>query len=201
MVLPEDIERHITNDFSHGTVASIVSNPGHCCFFWCCAPCAIYAQRQEMLQMTGEPYVCCAGVCPCLGFEKPVEERAWLIAEVCCCPGFALAGNRFMVQTRLNRRNSKLDSCLKIFNEVVTCEFAILRLCFDCSKERENIVKGACCVCSVTHCQNAAEISDFKNGKFAYQPPSPGLVAELPVHFTSAGRPKEANAPVQMQPM
>jgi hypothetical protein len=201
MVLPETIERHLKEDFDKGAIESIATDPMQCVFYCCCQPCAVYAQRQDMLQITGEPYVCCAGVFPCLGFEKPVTERAWLMAEACCCLGCAQAGNRFMVQTRLNRRNSKLDHLLKIFNEVVSCEFMLLRLCTECSNEREDICKGACCVCPCTHCQNAVVISEYKNGKKTYETPSNDLIEELPVHFTSAGLRKAAEAPVQMQPM
>lgn len=73
-VLPNEIERHITIDFSKGQIAAIVTNPLDCCFFYCCAPCAVYSQRRDLLELTGEPYVCCAGTCPCLGFEKYMAD-------------------------------------------------------------------------------------------------------------------------------
>lgn len=201
MVLPDEIERHITNDFQKNSIESMTADPFNCLFFTCCQPCAIYAQRQEIIELTGEPYVCCGGIWPYCGFEKPAPNRNWLIAEACCCTGLALAGNRVLVQTRLNRRNSDIDNAVKICNECVTCEFWMFRHCMECSKEREIICKAACCVCPCTHCQNGITLAEVKTSKDPYNGPATGLIEELPVHFTNAGLRKPAEAPTQMAPM
>lgn len=199
MVLPDVIERHITKDFEKNTVESVVADPVTCLFYSFCTPCSIYAQRLELLDLTGEPYVCCAGAWPCCGFEKPVQDRTWLLAEACCLSGCAQAGNRLMTQTRLNRRNSEVDNFFKCCHTCVEWEFKLFRLCTECSDEQEKIAKGACCVLPCTHCQNAVSIRETK--KESYEGPSSNLIEELPVHFTSAGLRKPADAPSQMQPM
>jgi hypothetical protein len=89
--------------------------------------------------------------------------------------------------------NAGIDKVMKIFNCVASCEFMILRLCMNCSPERENIVKGAFCVCPTAHCQSAAESSALRSGKFSLEPP--------PADFENAGLRKAADAPVQIQPM
>lgn len=200
MPLTTDVEQHLTGHFNHGPISSVCANPGACCFFYCCTPCSIHAQRKDILAITGEPYVCCGGTWPCCGFDKPRSSSACLIAEVCCMPGMALAANHFLVQTRFNKRNSSLDNCCKIGNVCVTCDFCILRLCCNCSKEAENLVKGATCICPCAHCQNADAISEFKSGKIEYRGPPAALINELPNHFTTVGR-GPAVAPVQMKPM
>ena len=201
MPLPESIERHLTGEFKHAQLSSWCSVPGECCFFCCCPNCAIYAQRKRMLDITGEPYVCCAGVWPCCGFEQPRDDVC-LIAEACCCASMAMAGNRFMMQTRFNKRNSGcVDSCGKICHICVACECCIARICCDCSKEREDILKSASCVCTNGHCQNSSELDYIQEQNIAYGGPPRGVIQELPRHFQHAGitiQPPVVAAPAQV---
>lgn len=194
MPLPQDIERHITGEFNHGTVDAIMSDPLQILTFCCCAPCSLFSQRQRILAVTKEPYVCCGGAWPLCGLDKPVPEE-WLCVEACCLQGAALAGNRFLMQTRFNRRNSKIDNVLSFFHCCVACECAIARLCMDCSVERENLCKSLVCVCPVSHCQVGADLADIEKTNTRYNGPSPGLLAELPVHYSLIG----ARAPAQMK--
>jgi hypothetical protein len=198
MPLTHQVEQHLTGEFSNDPCGSICANPGECCFFYFCAPCAIHAQRKEILKITGEPYVPCGGVCQCFGFEEPCGSSIWLVAEALCCMHWAMGANHFLVQTRLNKRNSWCDNLCKIANCEVTCAFAVARSCFDCSDEAENLLKGAHCICPCAHCQNAIELAEFKSGKSAYAGPPQGVVYELPNHFTHVGR-GPASAPAQMQ--
>jgi hypothetical protein len=199
MPLPTAIERHLTGDFKSGCIPSMFENLGSTCFVICCAQCAIARQRRQILEITGEPYVCCGGTWPCCGFEKP-KGKGCLFLEACLFPHLALAGNRFLVQTRLNKRNDWMDNVCQIGNLCVACEFFILRLCCTCSDERENLVKSAACICACTHCQNAGAIHEINSGQIRYQGPPAGVVSELPQHFTNIGR-VPAVAPVQMKPM
>jgi hypothetical protein len=186
MPLPNNIERHLTGEFKHGQLNAWCSVPGECCFFCCCTPCAIYAQRKRMLDITKEPYVCCAGVWPCCGFERPRDECC-LVAEACCLPSLAIAGNRFMMQTRFNKKNSGcVDSLGKICHICVACECCVARICCECSQEREDIMKSAACVCTNSHCQNASELDNI-DVTVSYAGPPRGVVQELPVHFFNAG--------------
>lgn len=200
MPITHDVEQHLTGHFKHGACTSICANLSSCCFFYCCTPCAIYSQRKDILNVTGEPYVCCGGTWPCCGCDKPRSSTACLVCEVCCFPNMALAGNHFLVQTRFNKRNSTLDSMCKIGNLCVSCEFCLLRICCDCSKEAENLVKGGTCICPCAHCQNAGELDEFSSGRVRYNGPPEGVVTELPNHFANVGR-GPATAPVQMKPM
>jgi hypothetical protein len=194
MPLPNDIDRHLTQDFRHNECMSACLNPVDCCFNINCAPCSIYTQRRRILDITGEPYIMCGGTCPCCGFEKP-RPVCCLVWEAFCCTGAALAGNRFLVQTRFNRRNTSIQNCLSIFHVCVSLEFMCLRLCFDCSKERENLYKAGCCVGCCSHCQNVEAIDDFQ--KSGYIAPLPGLIRELPEHFGQVGF-TLADAPAQV---
>ncbi|CAJ1357698.1 unnamed protein product [Effrenium voratum] len=40
------------------------------------------------------------------------RDRSCLCLEVCCCPGLAMTGNRFMVQTRFDKENTPCDDCI-----------------------------------------------------------------------------------------
>ena len=199
MPVPEDINRHLTGHFKHSQAGSCCAKPCNCLFFSCCQPCALYAQRKEVMEITKEPYVCCGGTHPCCGWENPAPE--WCLAlEVCCFPASALAANRFLVQTRFNKKNTGCDSLLRICHICVACEFCCMRCCMNCSKERENLVKAGCGACTCTYCQNAVELSELAEGVQTYQAPSVALINELPVHYSKVGI-TVANAPVQMKPM
>ena len=194
MPLPSDIDRHLTKDFRHSECTSVCLNPVDCCFNTYCAPCSVYMQRRRILDITGEPYVMCGGTCPCCGFEKPRSD-CWLLWEVCCCLGGAVAGNRFLVQTRFNRRNTCFDNCCTICHCCISLEFMLLRCCCDCSKERENLYKAGQCAGLCSHCQNIEAIDEFQ--KSGYIAPLPGLIRELPEHFRQVGF-TIADAPAQV---
>ena len=201
MPLPNDIERHLTGEFKSGCCGSMTDNCMSCCFFMFCTTCAIHHQRRQILDITGEPYVCCVGTWPCCGCDKPRSGRGCLFLETFCFPNLALAGNRFLVQTRFNKRNAWMDNCCLPANCCVSCEFLLFKLCCcGCTKEQENLVKSATCICFCTHCQNAGAIHEFKSGQLQYQGPPAGVVNELPNHFTKVGR-GPAPAPIQLQPM
>ena len=201
MPLPSDIERHLTGEFNEGCCGSICGNLYSCCYFSLCPHCALHSQRSQILDITGEPYVCCGGTWPCCGCDKP-KSKSCLCLEVCLFPNMALGANRFLVQTRFNKRNAWMDNCCKIGNLCVSCEFCLLNTvcCCGCTDEQKNLVKSATCICACTHCQNAGAIHDVKTGKVRYQAPPAGVVGELPQHFSNIGR-GPAPAPIQMQPI
>jgi hypothetical protein len=183
MPLPKDLDRHLTGEFSKGLCASMCYSPQSVLCFCVCPLVALHTQRKRMLRITREPYVCCAGLWPCCGCNKPKSDLC-LIGEVCACPGLALAGNRFMVQTRLNKKNTGCDNCLQCFQCCVGLECMIARLCCDCSAEDENLRKSTVCVCTESHCQNDAEIDIMLEKGFLYHSPPTGLIQELPAHFS-----------------
>lgn len=186
MPLPEDLNKHLSGKFNNKVIDSLCKDPAVFCMFCCCGPCAVYAQRRDLLDTTREPYVCCGGAWPLCGFETPLPPE-YLIAESCCIPGAALAGNRFLMQTRMNKQNTKMDKVLSFFHCCVDVECMVARLCFECSVERENLLKSLVCVCPTSHCQVAAELQEMKQAGFQYTGTNAGLMAELPVHFSKIG--------------
>ena len=141
----------------------------------------------------------CGGTWPCCGFELPAPDCC-LCCEVCLFPQFALSGNRFLVQTRFDKKNTGMDNCCTCCQCIVGLEFCCLRICCDCSKERENLVKSNVCVLPAVHCQNAGEIREYEMGNRTYSGPPASMVSQFPEHFAHVGI-KAAAAPVQMQPM
>ena len=199
MPIPADLDAHLTGEFKTGMIGSLCADPATCCFAYCCMPCALYSQRKELLDLTGEPYVMCAGTWPCCGFEKPCPDNL-LCVEACCLAGGAMSGNRFMVHSRLNIKNTSIENLLQVFNLCVTCQFFLLRLCLPCTKEQEDLVKSSCCGCPCMHCQNSVEIDAFRRAGKPYGGPPDALMAALPKHFATIGR-TPAAAPTQMKPM
>jgi len=144
----------------------------------CCTCCAAYQQRVELLDLTGEPYVCCAGMCPCGPLGDP-QDRGCLIIEACCCPGLALSGNRFMVQTRFDRENTPCDDYILVFTCLFVYLIEIVR-CF-CDIPDELDMLADCLIMSVNGCMHAQqdiEIKDIKRS--GYTGPPRSIVAALP---------------------
>lgn len=200
MPLPTEIDKQLNGEFAHGCLSSMCLSPYTFCTFVLCQPCSLYTQRKRILYITGEPYVMCGGTYPCCGFETPAPDMC-LVCEVCLCSGMALSGNRFMVQTRFDRKNTGCDNLFSCCQCCVGLEFSCLRLCCDCSKERENIMKfHTCCVLPCTHCQNTFELKEYELGRRTYSAPPQAMIREFPDHFEQVGV-KVAMAPVQMRPM
>ena len=193
------LDAKLPDHFKTDQCSAICASPSECCFFYCCNPCAVYVQRKKLLDITKEPYVMCAGTFPYCGFDKPMSDSC-LFVEVCCCNGAALAGNKFMAQSRFGLKNDCCDKMLSIFNPCVSLNFMLMRCCCECSTEREEIAKATCCTCVCAHCQTANELDDYIYGKKKYTLPPASLVEELPVHFKNVGVPPAA-APVQLRPM
>ena len=200
MPVSADINRHLTGEYEKECCGAMCDSVPTCCFFYCCTPCAIYVQRQALLEISGEPYVMCAGTWPCCGFEKPCPPMC-LFVESFCCMGRAVTGNRFMTQSRLNLRNTSWDGCLTCCHIFPGCECLIGRLCCGCSKERENLYKSGCAACMCTHCENEMAIAAFRRDRSGLAMPPAALVEELPEHFARVNRQTVAVAPAQVAPM
>ena len=197
MPLPGAINRHLTGSFDHGLCASPCLDPFECCFAFACFPWAVVTQRRRILEITGEPYIMCSGLWPCCGFEKP-KPLLCLFVEGLCCPAHALAANRFLIQTRFNKKNTGCENFLRIGNLCVACQCCLPRVFGCCSKEKEMLMKSATCIPICAHCQNALVISQVSKSR-AYIAPKQEVIAELPDHFAQAGIRLEY-APVQ-QPL
>lgn len=136
-------------------------------------------QRLQILEVTGEPYVCCGGMIPCCCLGEP-QDKCCVALEACCCPSLAVAGNRFLIQTRFDRHNTACDDCLLWFT--CLCSWAVcIAECAGCDVPEgiENAVD--CLKIAVDGCmlaQQQVEI-DFVQ-KMGYTGPNPAIMGLLP---------------------
>mmetsp|Transcript_72525 Transcript_72525/g.208155 ORF Transcript_72525/g.208155 Transcript_72525/m.208155 type:complete len:224 (+) Transcript_72525:86-757(+) len=115
MVLTKYLSEALEGQWQVGMLNAPSSAPATCCYALWCIPCVTYNQRLELLDITQEKYMCCAGLCNCCCFGSPCDSHfPWLCLEVCCCSSQAIVANRFMLQTRFDRKNDACDNCLMI---------------------------------------------------------------------------------------
>lgn len=180
MPVKKEAAQALTGQWSIGLFEAPCKNPGCFCAGYCCLCCAAYKQREELLQITGEPYVCCAGMFPCGPLGKPQDQNC-LICESFCCPSLAVAANRFMVQTRFDKQNTPCDDYIIIF----TCIFSWAVFIGRCilgdmiPEELENIAD--CLVMIVNGCMHAQQDYEIKEiQKSGYQGPPQAVLNSLP---------------------
>mmetsp|Transcript_146882 Transcript_146882/g.366322 ORF Transcript_146882/g.366322 Transcript_146882/m.366322 type:complete len:227 (-) Transcript_146882:69-749(-) len=161
-----ELAEALTRTWDIKMVNAPMAAPGTCCFAFWCGPCMAYSQRNELLDITGEPYICCAGLCPCGPCSKPCSDRnPWLCLEVCCCTSQAILGNRFMIQTRFDRQNDPCDDCLLTLVCLFDC-LALFARCFmdeetaDCLKAASDCLYATVCACMLT--QHKVELEIIK---------------------------------------
>eukprot|EP00928_Gymnodinium_smaydae_P028852 TRINITY_DN21896_c0_g1_i1.p1 TRINITY_DN21896_c0_g1~~TRINITY_DN21896_c0_g1_i1.p1 ORF type:complete len:272 (-),score=67.08 TRINITY_DN21896_c0_g1_i1:220-990(-) len=179
MPIKEEVSKNFTGQWQVGLFEAPVQAPHKCCYGCVCICCSAYTQRNELLDLTGEPYVCFGGLCDGCGPLGEPQDRSCLFLEVCCCPGLALSGNRWMVQTRFDRENTPCDD----FIITATCLFyyavQLAQCCFDVPNELEMLAD--CAVFSVDGCmyaQQQIEIEHIK--KTGYTGPPAHIVDCLP---------------------
>mmetsp|Transcript_103512 Transcript_103512/g.163448 ORF Transcript_103512/g.163448 Transcript_103512/m.163448 type:complete len:205 (+) Transcript_103512:67-681(+) len=145
-------------------------SPGGCAYGCCCPWCFTYQQRKELLELTGEPYVCCGGICSacsCIPFLSEPQNENCLIPEVCCCLGMAVSGNRFMLQTRFLKMNDPCDDCIMCCSACLSCVACILKVTGAVDDETADAISclADCVACSVMSCmltQQQVEIANLK---------------------------------------
>lgn len=178
MPLKQELVQACTGHWKTEMFEAPLQAPVSCLYGCCCICCASYQQRTELLDLTGEPYVCCAGLCPCGPLGEP-QDRACLALEVCCCPGLALSANRFMVQTRFDKENTACDDCIITFTCLFVCALDIARCCIDIPHELDFLAD--CLVMSVQGCMHAQqqiEINEIK--KNGYHGMNPLIMQSMP---------------------
>mmetsp|Transcript_44880 Transcript_44880/g.88797 ORF Transcript_44880/g.88797 Transcript_44880/m.88797 type:complete len:197 (+) Transcript_44880:75-665(+) len=141
------------------------TSPGKWCYGCACPCCFTYSQRRELLEITGEKYICCAGMFPCGPLGRPQDENC-LVPEVCCCLGLALSGNRWMLQSRFLKQNDPCDDCLICCNAALGC-LACLMQVFGADEDATNAVTCLSdimntCVVSCMLAQHQIEIEQIK---------------------------------------
>eukprot|EP00930_Biecheleria_cincta_P003494 TRINITY_DN10442_c0_g3_i1.p1 TRINITY_DN10442_c0_g3~~TRINITY_DN10442_c0_g3_i1.p1 ORF type:complete len:248 (+),score=40.81 TRINITY_DN10442_c0_g3_i1:68-745(+) len=132
--------------------------------FGCFCPCcAIAKQRKDLLELTGEPYVCCGGIakpCPCCDCGDEQPEVPCLCLEAFLCPQIALSANRYIMQTRFGLENTECDDCLFQVTGCLAC-LANAAQCIRCLRDCFQIdLPGDCDDCIAN---NADELTELAN--------------------------------------
>merc|ERR1740121_2594853 len=157
------------------------SAPGKFAYGCCCPCCFTCAQRNELLRMTSEQYVCCAGLFPCGPLGEPQDPNC-VYAEVCCCMGCAISGNRWMLQTRFLKQNDPCDDCLICCNAVLSTVACLMEL-FGVDEDATSAVTCAAdtmnaCVISCMLAQHEVEMDHIKEKTI--EPAMAKILAFLP---------------------
>merc|ERR1712232_722647 len=173
-----------------GMLQTPCDSPSAFCYGLSCPCCFVYQQRKELLDITQEPYVCCAGLGGCGPCTRPCGSRnPWLCLEAFCCTNNAILGNRFMMQTRFNIQNDpcdarliKLVACLNCFACCVSCCAQIFmdkdkaKNCTDCYTQAIECVNASVCSCMLA--QQSIELKSLKS--VDYKGIKPSVMTVLP---------------------
>lgn len=178
MPVKKEAAQALTGQWKIGMFEAPCKAPVPFCFGCLCTCCAAQSQREKLLNYTGEPYICCAGLFPCGPLGQP-QDRGCLWLEACCCPGMALSGNRFMIQTRFDRMNTACDDCIITFTCIFVWAIMILRCFIDIPDELENLAD--CLIMTVNGCMHSQQHIELEEiTKAPYGGPSPGVLGMLP---------------------
>jgi len=180
MPLKKEQSDQMKNEWLVDLLHTCCEEPVCFCYGCLCQCCAAYGQRETLLEMTGEEYFCCGGMFPCGPLKKPCDKVPCLCLEAFCCCSCAVAGNRYIIQTRMGVRNSACDNCILTFVCLLSWSICLLEACgYDVPDEIEFCVD--CLVQSVYSCMHAQQhhqIEHFK--KEGWDGPPPEVVAMLP---------------------
>jgi len=179
MPIATKVAQNFTGEWQVGLFEVPCKSPICFCYGCCCPCCMAIQQRWKILDVVQEEYVCCGGLFPCCCFGNTMP-RECAVVEACCCTGLAIAGNRFMVQTRFDRMNTCCDDCILWTACIVSWVVCILRCFLDVPDEIENLVD--CMLMTVSGCmlaQQEVEIDYVKTNNL-YNGPNLAILGELP---------------------
>jgi len=129
MPLKPEINAVLSGRWQVDMMSTPSQSPMTCCYGFWCPCCFAYQQREKLLEITGEPYICCAGMCACGPCGKPCESKSpWLFLETCCCTNNAIMANRFMLQTRFDIQNDPCDEKLLAITACLNCICIIITM-------------------------------------------------------------------------
>lgn len=148
MPVKENVNKVLTGVWKVGLCETPVKEPVTWCYGFCCPCCFAYGQRKKILSITNEPYICCAGQCPCCS-QKCDSDSPWLCLETCCCTNMAILGNRFMLQTRFNIQNDPCDETILSIVAVINLLAFIISICDDSGNTADACDGCADCVDAV----------------------------------------------------
>lgn len=179
MPIKQEVVDQLTGEWKIGLCTAPVMAPHWFCCGCFCSCCLASTQRHEILDIINEPYVCCGGIFPCGPLGAPRDRNCvWL--EACCCTGYAIAGNRFLIQTRFDRQNTCCDDCILW----TACLAPWIICCLECGgvdvpDEIESCVD--CLQCIVSGCMLAQQEVEVKHiKKTGWSGPNPAISQMLP---------------------
>eukprot|EP00440_Ansanella_granifera_P037655 gb/GFBE01040854.1/.p1 GENE.gb/GFBE01040854.1/~~gb/GFBE01040854.1/.p1 ORF type:complete len:229 (+),score=44.35 gb/GFBE01040854.1/:1-687(+) len=195
-----DIAPYLNRPWSVDLFETPLKDPANCLFGGVCCCIGAVKQRQELLQLTGEPYLCCAGTCPLGPLGEPQPMTPCLCLEAALCPQMALSANRFFVQSRFGLKNTEADHALMqatgmlyMCASYAACFMELKRCAQSCGVDidgpcwdiqlpvRELILMADCaflCLNGCMYSQQQVEINAMKaNG---YGGPPQGVLSALP---------------------
>jgi len=161
MPIKQEVVEQLTGKWQIGLFEAPIKAPHWCLAGCCCCCCMVGKQRGDILEVIGEPYVCCGGMFPCGPLSEPQDQNC-MWAEAFCCTSCAISANRFLIQTRFDRENTCCDDC--ILWTVCLASWAVcLVQCvgFDVPQEVENVVD--CMVMSVNGCMLAQQQHELEH--------------------------------------
>jgi hypothetical protein len=181
-----EITKHLNGRWQVGMIKAACKRPLTCLGSLLFPCCIAYSHRKELLQLTNEPYVCCGGLCGCGPCSRPCNPGC-LVVESCCCLQMAIAGNRFMIQTRFDRKNTKCDNfIISVTSVLILIGFCIsLIVQGDAGKFCKEVADLLLCI--VNSCMQSQHRVELDYLKSSYSNSYPGMpsyiVPILPQHM------------------
>jgi len=199
MPIKQDIAQQLSGKWQIGLFEAPCKAPISWCYGCCCSCCMAAQQRNEILDVIGEPYICCGGLFPCGPLGDP-QDKNCVYLEACCCTGMAISANRFYIQTRFDRENTACDDCILWTVCLASWAVCILQCFMDVPDEIENCVD--CMIMTVDGCmlaQQQVEIEHVKKTGFSGAPTHlNGVMSEYQQELMKQGRPSPGMAAAAM---
>eukprot|EP00927_Polykrikos_kofoidii_P067573 TRINITY_DN63016_c0_g1_i1.p2 TRINITY_DN63016_c0_g1~~TRINITY_DN63016_c0_g1_i1.p2 ORF type:complete len:255 (-),score=33.86 TRINITY_DN63016_c0_g1_i1:371-1135(-) len=189
MPVKDETAQYLTGKWAISMCSSPAEVPCYFCTGLWVPWCFSYKQRLQILDITGEPYVCCGGMCPCgpCGKACPEDQKhCWLCCEVTCCTFQSVAANRFLVQTRFDRENDPCDDIIIMYAACLSVVAALSR-CF-CEDDiadfivlLSDVVSCTVCACMLAQQENEIELikEQIAMDSYVYSGPPPLVMASL----------------------
>lgn len=115
--------------------------------------------------------------------------------EAFCCPGCAISGNRFIIQTRFDKMNTACDDCLIWTVIIVHFVVCIAQMFMDVPDEIENCVDLMAMI--VDGCMLAQQQVELEHVKsIGWNGPNPAIMSAVgpkQAQLMQQGRPQQQN--------
>jgi hypothetical protein len=191
MPIKQEVVEQLTGKWQIGLFEAPCKAPHWCLAGCCCCCCMAGKQRGDILEVIGEPYVCCGGMFPCGPLGEPQDQNC-MWAEAFCCHSCAISANRFLIQTRFDRENTCCDDCILWTVCLASWAVCILQCVgVDVPQEIENLVD--CMIMTVNGCMLAQQQNEIeyvkKTGFGGVNPAIKNMLAPNQQHMISQGKP------------